>query len=265
MAQEITQQQRRHKDLGIPAIFDQSAVGTSSWRTRWARRLDPRTLFALMLTLNIFGLGQSSQLLVMLCLVITAVFMLVSVKMKMFIGWFTFVLINIGIFYVLPGLWPNGFVFAITFIAFWFFRFSISMGIAIAVFSVLDVQKVSAVLTRMKAPAWFYVPTLVIIRFFPVAIAELRAINNAMILRDLKPGGWGMMRHPIRVGEYVLIPFLASAARIADELAAASIIKGLGARKQTTTIVHTAFFWGDALVLVVIICLIAMRISEVFL
>ena len=81
-----------------------------------------------------------------------------------------------------------------------------------AAIKVLDVARVGAVLTQMHAPRVIYVPVMVVVRFFPMAVRELRAIVQAMTLRGLNPGARSAVRHPIRTGEYVVIPFLASAA-----------------------------------------------------
>lgn len=104
---------------------------------------------------------------------------------------------------------------------------------------------------------------MVVVRFFPMAVRELRAIIQAMTLRGLKPGAWSAMRHPMRTGEYVVIPFLASAARIADELSAAAIIKGLGAQKTRSNTQPSHFGIGDAVVLTVLAALVTWRAGEV--
>lgn len=104
---------------------------------------------------------------------------------------------------------------------------------------------------------------MVVVRFFPMAVRELRAIVQAMTLRGLNPGARSAVRHPIRTGEYVVIPFLASAARIADELSAAAIIKGLGAQKSRSNTQPSRFRVGDALVLTILAALVVWRVSEV--
>jgi energy-coupling factor transporter transmembrane protein EcfT len=133
----------------------------------------------------------------------------------------------------------------------------------VAAIKVLDVARVGAVLTQMHAPRVIYVPVMVVVRFFPMAVRELRAIIQAMTLRGLKPGAWSAMRHPMRTGEYVVIPFLASAARIADELSAAAIIKGLGAQKTRSNTQPSHFGIGDAVVLTVLAALVTWRAGEV--
>ena len=124
-------------------------------------------------------------------------------------------------------------------------------------------DRVGAVLTRMHAPQVVYVPVMVVVRFFPMAVRELQAIVQAMTLRGLNPGARSAVRRPMRTAEYVVIPFLASAARIADELSAAAIIKGLGAQKSRSTTQPSRFRVGDALVLTILAALVVWRASEV--
>ena len=56
----------------------------------------------------------------------------------------------------------------------------------------------------MHAPQVVYVPVMVVVRFFPMAVRELRAIVQAMTLRGLNPGARSAVRHPMRTAEYVV-------------------------------------------------------------
>ena len=179
------------------------------------------------------------------------------------IGWLAFVLVWVFCCFALPALWHSAVSAFLVFIAFWMFRFAGVFGSAVAAIKVLDVTRVGSVLTQMRAPRVVQVPVMVVVRFFPMAVRELRAIVQAMTLRGLRPGARSTMRHPLRTGEYVVIPFLASAARIADELSAAAIIKGLGAQKSRSTLDPSRFRLGDVVVLTVLVALIAWRVTEV--
>ena len=225
--------------------------------------VDPRTLFLYVIVLNILLMGAGSTPLVLACLGVVVVSLVFTTRPTTWIGWLVFVLVWVFCCFALPALWHSAVSAFLVFIAFWMFRFAGVFGSAVAAIKVLDVTRVGSVLTQMRAPRVVQVPVMVVVRFFPMAVRELRAIVQAMTLRGLRPGARSTMRHPLRTGEYVVIPCLASAARIADALSAAAIIKGLGAQKSRSTLDPSRFRVGDAVVLMVLGALIAWRVTEV--
>ena len=49
---------------------------------------------------------------------------------------------------------------------------------------------------RMRVPEAVVIPCVVVIRFFPTIAEDYRQIRNAMALRGIASGGWGLVRHP---------------------------------------------------------------------
>jgi energy-coupling factor transport system permease protein len=71
------------------------------------------------------------------------------------------------------------------------------------------------------------------LRFLPTIIAEARAVYDAMRLRGI--GGWGgMLRHPVLSIERFTVPLIASSLRVADDLSAAALLRGLGSATRPT-------------------------------
>ena len=60
----------------------------------------------------------------------------------------------------------------------------------------------------MHVPEAVVIPCVVVIRFFPTIAEDYRQIRNAMALRGISSGGWGIVRHPTQSLEYILIPLL---------------------------------------------------------
>lgn len=81
---------------------------------------------------------------------------------------------------------------------------------------------------RMRAPEAVVIPCVVVIRFFPTIAEDYRQIRNAMALRGIASGGWGLVRHPAQSLEYILIPLLMNATNVAQDLSVAALTKGLG-------------------------------------
>ena len=68
-------------------------------------------------------------------------------------------------------------------------------------------------------------------------------------MRGVDLGLRGVLRHPLVIAERFLVPLLSSVARVAEDLAASSIVRGLGtATPPTSLVVLRATRW-DALAL----------------
>ncbi|MDO5728851.1 MAG: energy-coupling factor transporter transmembrane component T [Actinomycetaceae bacterium] len=231
---------------------------------RWPLlRLDPRSVFLVLIGVNISAFTSSSAHIVVFAIIVTTVFVFSTARLKTASGWLIATVIFVVLWTVLPSVWHSNASALLSYAGYWFVRFSVVAGWGIYAVSTLRIPEVAAVFTRMRAPVWLHLPVLVMIRFFPVAIAELRAISDAMVLRGLKPGVGGFMTHPLRTGELLMIPFLASSARIADELAAAALIKGVGTTRERTTTVETPFRTGDAIAITIVAILAIWRIVEI--
>lgn len=200
--------------------------------------MDPRVVTALVVCANLVALGRSTLTGIAATAVVSGVYICAGCRKSFAVAWWVFMLGFCTTAFMLPVLYPGFVQASFGLIAFWAMRLGTMIGLGVFFVSALRAHYVSAALTRSHAPYWIFVPTLVIIRFFPAARVELKAIKEAMVLRGLSPGFWGMLRHPLQTGEYLVIPFLASAARIGDELTASSMIKGLGAQKKRSCIVR---------------------------
>ena len=99
-------------------------------------------------------------------------------------------------------------------------------------------------LRRLRAPRSLIIPLAVMLRFFPTLVEELTAVVQAVRLRRLDPGPWELLRDPLTTIEHIMVPFLVSATRIGDELAAAALTRGLGSPHAHTTI--TRVHWRRA-------------------
>ncbi|MBW3090173.1 energy-coupling factor transporter transmembrane component T [Bifidobacterium miconisargentati] len=88
---------------------------------------------------------------------------------------------------------------------------------------------------RMRVPETVVIPCVVVIRFFPTIAEDYRQIRNAMALRGIASGGWGLVRHPAQSLEYILIPLLMNATTVAQDLSVAALTKGLGREGEHTS------------------------------
>ena len=111
---------------------------------------------------------------------------------------------------------------------------------------------------RMHVPEAVVIPCVVVIRFFPTIAEDYRQIRNAMALRGISSGGWGIVRHPTQSLEYILIPLLMNATNVAQDLSVAALTKG--EHTSHTKIRMTVIDW---LVMIVVTVPLALDITGV--
>ena len=100
-------------------------------------------------------------------------------------------------------------------------------------------------LRRLRFPDAVVIPLAVMLRFFPTLAEELTAVVQAVSLRRLHTSQWGFLREPLTTVEHIMVPFLVSATRIGDELAASALTRGLGGTRSRTTITDLRFRASD--------------------
>ena len=104
-----------------------------------------------------------------------------------------------------------------------------------------------AAFDKMKFPTAFTVTFSVMMRFIPTVKEELNAIRQAMSYRGISINLKSIICHPVLLIEHVLVPLLISSANVMDELAAASMCRGLDVDVDRTSIYTVKFRLQDFL------------------
>jgi energy-coupling factor transport system permease protein len=105
-----------------------------------------------------------------------------------------------------------------------------------------------AAFRRMRLPDGFIIPFSIMFRFIPTINEEWASIRGAMKFRGIGISARNVLTKPMMTLEYMLIPLLMSTATIAEELAAASLARGLDSGGKRTCIVDVRFRFQDCLV-----------------
>lgn len=84
-----------------------------------------------------------------------------------------------------------------------------------------------AALYSFRMPRLLVIPLAVGIRFFPTLVEEFRYVVDAARLQGLSFTPAGIMRHPVAVCESLMVPTVLRSAKIAEELAAAAVARGI--------------------------------------
>ncbi|MCY6483812.1 energy-coupling factor transporter transmembrane component T [Clostridium aestuarii] len=87
--------------------------------------------------------------------------------------------------------------------------------------------KVIAVFQKLPIPKNIILILIVMIRFAPTVTGELKAIKEAMKVRGFIGDFRKIMFHPLKTLEYAVVPIIFRAIKVGDELAAASIVRGV--------------------------------------
>ncbi|OZG51888.1 energy-coupling factor transporter transmembrane component T [Pseudoscardovia suis] len=104
-------------------------------------------------------------------------------------------------------------------------------------------SELTTALQRWHVPQAITIPLAVIFRFFPTATQEQRAIRDAMRMRGVRVRG----RKARLMLEYRIVPLVANVVRIGDELTQAALTRGLGERRDRTSIAKVGFGAFDIL------------------
>lgn len=198
--------------------------------------VDARSLLVLFTVSSILTFTSEPPWMLLVIAAVAILFTLPVLSIRQFTNWAVFETGAFFFAFILPVLAPNHLTVTVGFVAFWMFKFSINIVLGLCFLIAVAPQEVASLLTRLRAPTALYVTTMVMVRYFPVALEELKEIYAGMKLRGLKPGFWAAVLHPLHYLEMMVIPFLLSATRIVDELAAAALLKSVGAKNRSTII-----------------------------
>lgn len=108
-----------------------------------------------------------------------------------------------------------------------------------------SVSEFMTAMDKMHVPYFITIPFSVMFRYFPTLGEEYNSIHDAMKMREIGQS----VKNPFTYIEYVLVPIMMSTVRIADELSASSLTKGLCAGGRRTHICQISIRFYDWLLM----------------
>lgn len=124
----------------------------------------------------------------------------------------------------------------------------------------------TAALDALHVPRAITVPFAVALRYFPTLREEAAAVNASMRLRGLAPSARNLLTRPALMFESLVVPIMLRSAKIAEELAAAAVARGIDRPGKKTAYRQPAMRSADVVVLaaVALACaaLVAVRLNE---
>ena len=233
-------------------------------------RLDPRTKLLALLVLNalVMRASPTTTLIAVQVLAVAALAWEVSTKSALRIGFGCLIcdVIYLGspflVTWMHSAAWPHPVALTIgtcAAIMYWFARFFAGFGLALYVYRTTRIGQMKAALRAIHLPRIFVDALVVAFRVIPTVGAEAVAIREAMQMRGVDLSTRGVLRHPLVIAEQFLVPLLSSIARVADDLAASSVVRGLGSSTRPTSLTQLRATGWDALALVCVAAVIALE------
>ncbi|AXY25093.1 ABC transporter permease [Suicoccus acidiformans] len=100
-----------------------------------------------------------------------------------------------------------------------------------------SVGEMTSLLKRWRVPNGLVTMIAVMMRFFPTIYQDYQQIRDAMALRGIHRGFWGALRHPVRTFEYILVPMLMNASRVAQDITVSALTKGISLPGRHTSLI----------------------------
>ncbi|ERJ82072.1 cobalt transport protein [Peptostreptococcaceae bacterium oral taxon 113 str. W5053] len=87
--------------------------------------------------------------------------------------------------------------------------------------------KLTTALRQLPLLSSIRLTVIVILRFIPTVASEFSDVLDAMKTRGLMRSPFQVILHPLNTFEYVIVPMVFRSLKIADELAASSVVRGI--------------------------------------
>lgn len=111
-----------------------------------------------------------------------------------------------------------------------------------------QVSEFMAALNRMHIPKSVVIPVTVMIRYIPMIQEDWGYIKDSMKMRDVAPSFFGVITHPSQTVECVYVPLMMDASKMADEISAAAVTRGIETPKPRTCMKQIHFGIADIFV-----------------
>lgn len=217
---------------------------------------------------KIDSLGGLASLLLTLISCTVSIFAKDCYMHALFVGWLCIILLYFGFYkqslfyvviYTFTTFWllemiPKGIVFISPMLLGMVYKFIVPIMAAYLTFKIPS-GKLIAVFQKCALPQNIILILLVIIRFIPTISGEFKTIREAMRVRGFTGSAKRVLFHPLQTMEYAVVPLIFRSIKVGDELAAASIVRGIENPTKKNSYYETKFTKVDVIIIFISICL----------
>lgn len=226
-------------------------------KRKWGIRFDPRTKILLLVISMIVASTARSLLYECALIVLIAVVGLLCGKIRYtIIGSTVFTVLFLFTVFYLENVTGTVYTMFAAWLSLVFKVYPCGMLAGIAV-STTRINEFLSAMNKAHISKKIVIPFAVMLRYVPTIREDWHFIKDAMRLRDVSPSLRGFLFHPGLTVECLYSPLLMAASKAADELAIASVTRGIENPHARTCLVQIRFRIQDFLI---VFCFIAMMI-----
>ena len=93
----------------------------------------------------------------------------------------------------------------------------------------------------VKCPNAVAIPFIVLLRYIPTVTEDYRCLKDSLKIRGISVSAVQFFIHPIRTLEFLIVPILLRSVRVAEELSASLLLRGIEAFKDRTNLYPLQF------------------------
>jgi energy-coupling factor transport system permease protein len=142
---------------------------------------------------------------------------------------------------------------ALSFFLFMISRFVPLSALIMIVTRTSGVSQIIQALEKLHLPRVMIIPISVMFRFLPTIRQETSFITDSMRMRNAFSGPEMILKSPVLVMEYLFVPLLMRAVKIAEELAASAVVRGIESPCARTMYAPLCWRIGDTIYLFLIL------------
>ena len=201
--------------------------------------LDFRTLLFLDVLIMLFMLLSGKAEVTLIAFVIAGtvlmVFGLYSTVIRCTIVFAVLFLYYFAITHSNGSIFQGSLLSVIGIIAFIIQRIIPFLMLAIAIKERKNISEITTALGRCRLPKGVIISMTVMLRYFPSMKNDFLTIIEAMKLKGIDTSWRGILFHPLRMLEYVIVPMLFRSLRTSEELSCAALVKGIENQGQRSS------------------------------
>ncbi len=198
----------------------------------WIRRLDVRTKMAIsaLASTAVMALNQPWSL--SLLVVASTLYALSLRRLKLVLVCYLAVLFlgatALLFIHGLHWVWPRASATRIQDLIVPFLRTGVMVNVMLALALSSNIQSILTGLKSLRLPFCIFIPAVVMIRFIPNFIEDVRQIAETVRIRGYRFTPWLLGSRPLLAVRLLFAPLLFRALRTSDELGMAAELKGIG-------------------------------------
>lgn len=134
-----------------------------------------------------------------------------------------------------------------------FFKFSPIAGIYFMMTKSISASELVNALEKLRLPRAITITLAVTLRFMPTIASEMGTIRDSMKIRNIPLNLWNVLKAPLMMMEFVLVPLMMRFVRVAEELAAAAVVRGIERPGRRSSLIEIKLRLRDGVYLLVVV------------